>query len=363
MSYRGRQTNRRGFVFITLCLSATALFAAVGVVTDFGRLFVHKTQVQSYADALAIRAALELDGTTQGLIDATGVVANGNTFAALGEFAPVVQGVEFAATSSGPWQEANSAPVNSQFVRVRTQAGIALYFLGIIGHRSGTVAGRAIAGQVPMTGFGDGLFPFSPFAHTKTPPDFGLTQGEMYTLRWPSNPKLPPIPGGPSNVCLGDQVQPVIDMANASGGAERGFIEESSASMVRETVVGNRQTIYREIGDIIDFTGGAKQTILDALLVRIGQDTDQSSTTYAQYLTNRVGNGRRLVGVPINDGGTPLGTDNRMIGIGAFFLVPTGEYGSGGNQSWCAEYVGAWVKGSRKKGAGASGAYEVRLVG
>jgi hypothetical protein len=112
----------------------------------------------------------------------------------------------------------------------------------------------------------------------------------------------------------------------------------------------------------VDFTGGAKQSQLDSLHDRIDQDTDNVSTTYAQYVTRNTGNGRRIVACPINDGGTPVGSNQRVVGFGAFFLKRTGEYNNGGNQAWCAEYVGAWVQGSRRKGSQLGGTYVVRLV-
>jgi hypothetical protein len=48
------------------------------------------------------------------------------------------------------------------------------------------VVASAVAGQVPKTAFGQGLFPFSPHAHDLVGPDFGLETGKPYTLRWPS---------------------------------------------------------------------------------------------------------------------------------------------------------------------------------
>src|SRR6185369_1144825 len=105
-------------------------------------------------------------------------------------------------------------------------------------------------------------------------------------------------------------------------------------------------------------TGGAKETQYDALMVRIAQDSDTTSATYADYVSGAKGNGRRLVGMPINKGYP----DYTVYQIGAFLLLPSSTYDKGGNASYCAEYVGAWVKSGRNKGASDSGAYVTELI-
>jgi hypothetical protein len=93
---------------------------------------------------------------------------------------------------------------------------------------------------------------------------------------------------------------------------------------------------------------------------------------YAEYQANivngeRVGNGFRLVGAPVNFG--PIddsGGDRAIVGFGGFFLSnsPTDVYYSGGGGSpWCGEYYGVWVKGGQGQGAGKPGlAYVTVLV-
>jgi hypothetical protein len=105
-------------------------------------------------------------------------------------------------------------------------------------------------------------------------------------------------------------------------------------------------------------SGGAKQSQLDSLINRINQDSDRSSGTYAEYVSKRLGNGRRLVAAPINTGAP----DYRIVQIGAFFLLPASEYKNGGNFPFCAEYAGSWLQGSWNRAAADSGAYVARLV-
>jgi hypothetical protein len=348
--------GERGYVLISAGVGAAALIALLGLSFDIGHMYIVKNEAQSYVDAAAVDAGLELDGTINGINRAIAVVTNSPNRWEFGTKTFTQNTISFAQTIAGPWITNPNPADGYKMVKVETSANLGLYFLpGSVNRSSTTIIASAIAGQVPKTKFKEGLFPFSPFAHNTVGPNFGLQRGQVYTLRWAANPRLT---GGNINVCMGDRLQSMVDVAQAQGGEERGFIEQTSASIIRSTITDDYQSVTRTIGDIVDMTGGTKQTELDSLNERISQDTDTSSPNYAAYN----GNGRRLVAVPINDGGTPPGTDNRIVAIAGFLLLNTGQYGNGGGQAWCAEYVGPWVQGSRHGGAGTDGAYVVRLV-
>lgn len=350
--------RRRGFILIATAISAIVLLALAGVVIDIGRMFVARSEVQAYADAASIAAALELDGTTAGVtraIAAAGTVTARWSLDAQNFPTPTV---DFATSLAGPWTASPNPALNYTHARVRSTVAVPMYLLPVlVPQRTGTVRGLAVGAQVPKTTFSSGVFPFSPFAHSAAAPNYGLTPGQDYTLRWPTNPKLT---GG--NVCAGDRTQAIIDLAQAQGGSERGFIEENSAASIRATIEDDYQTVTRVVGDTVSMTGGAKQSQLTSIQNRILQDSDTTSYSYADYMASGRGNGRRIVLVPINNGGTPPGTNNVIVSFGAFFLHRTTDYQNGGNQSWCAEYIGAWVQGSSSQGAGSPGAYVVRLV-
>lgn len=360
-----RLGGRRGFVLITAGAAALILVASLGMAVDLGRMYIVRTEAQNFTDSVAIESASELDGTTDGLVRAAGVAGRNSQRYDLGRYRFQAVTTEFATALTGPWEQAGSAAARSRFARVTARTDVPLYFLpAVTSGNKGHVNARAVGAQVEKTTFREGLFPFSPFAHNSTPPHFGLVPGQVYTLRWPNNPSIgnQGQGNGNTNVCQGDRVQSVIDTAQAQGGSERGFIEQTSADVIRRTIINDYQSVVRTIGDLVDMTGGVKQSQLTSLQTRILQDSDSYSSTYAQYVTRNEGNGRRIVACPINNGGTPPGANNRIVGIGAFFLRPTGDYGNGGNQSWCAEYIGAWVQGSNRKGVEQSGAWVVRLV-
>src|SRR5215471_7038465 len=68
--------RERGYVLVTMGFSAFALFAALGLAVDIGRMFVAKNETQAYTDAAAMAATLKLNGATTGTTAASNAVAN-----------------------------------------------------------------------------------------------------------------------------------------------------------------------------------------------------------------------------------------------------------------------------------------------
>jgi hypothetical protein len=346
---------------MSVSAAAIVLIGSVGLAVDLGRMYITKGEAQTFVDSAALAAVLELDATQEGIDRARAAVSANANRTNFGTVQITNTVVEFATSSAGPWSANPGGAPGYGFARVQATVNLPLYFLAIAASKNSTpVVAQAIAGQVPKTTFSEGLFPFSPYAHNNVGPDFGLQAGKMYTLRWPANPRM----GNNSNVCEGDRTGYMVNsVAEAAGGSERGFIESTSADLIRQTIIDDYQSVTRTIGDLVSMTGGAKQSQLDSLQTRILQDSDTTSTRYSQYQ----GNGRRIIAAPINDGGTPLGSNNRIVGIGAFLLTPTGQYGNGGGQAWCAEYIGCWLQGGKNRCAvggsqSAAGAYVARLV-
>jgi hypothetical protein len=369
-----KQTQPRkkeaGFTLITVALGAIVLVGLVGLAVDIGRMFIAKSESQAFVDSASLAATLELDGTMSGLERARNAASNNpnkwnfNT----GTFSNIK--ITFAKDRSGPWEEFPSTANGYKYANTTAEVEVPLSFLGIFKPvQSSPPAGvgwlQAVApsltakvnadssaGQELKTRFREGTFPFSPFAHNAEGPHYGLIPGQLYTIRWASMPRVD------HNTCPGDNTQEMVDLAQSGGGDERGFIEETGASVIRDAIVADYQTVWRGIGDQVIMTGGAKQAELDALLTRIGQDTNSSAPNYTAYMSMGTGNGRRIVAAPVNTGAP----DYRVVQIGAFLLLPTGNYGNGGNASWCAEYIGPWVQGTKNKGADEAGPHVVRLT-
>lgn len=363
-----RKAREKGFTLITTTFCLIAMIGVIGLAIDVGRLYIAKSEVQNFTDSASLAATLELDGTWQGIYRAQARVSSNPNKWDFVSTSITQTSTSFAQTESGPWVVVPADPTGYRLARVVASVDVPLTFMSAfmgVTPSTGTapvallmlqslltVTADSASGQEPRNTWSEALFPFSPYAHDQVGPYFGLIPGQQYTLRWPANPHLN------SNVCSGDNQQAMIDLAQAGGGSERGFIESTSASLLRATIVEDYQTVTRSIGDTVVMTGGAKQSQLTSLRERINQDNDSSSSTFSQYMTGGRGNGRRIVGAPINTGAP----DYRIVQIGAFLLLPANEYSNGGNASFCAEFLGAWVQGARNQGAGDPGAYVARLI-
>ena len=203
-----------------------------------------------------------------------------------------------------------------------------------------------------MTGGGE--FPFSPYTrkgYTGAVPDnasdpYGYKVGNQYTMRWGS-------PGDRSDCGTDGDVASL-----ASNGKIRGYccVSESAASL-RAAIV-SLGTDPIAIGSNVPMDNGAKDTEMSAIADRVNLDTDTTSSTYATYRANATGNGTRVVVVAVNSGPPNF----VAMGFAGFFLLPASSYsGLKGNDSACAEYIGAWIGGASAPAPGSSGAFRLRL--
>ena len=137
---------------------------------------------------------------------------------------------------------------------------------------------------------------------------------------------------------------------NPNPTAQHGFVDigegNSNANIRRAIAFGgypNSGSTPSSItaGTRLDAVPGNRGTsIFDALQERVNQDTDRTSTTYAQYVTNGQGNGRRVITVPVGDPSTWSNNGNgsaAAVGFANFFLETT--Y-SGTSGPICAIYIG-----------------------
>jgi Flp pilus assembly protein TadG len=347
--------RRKGFILITSAAAMIGLLALVGLGVDAGRLYVVRGELQVFADEAAAAAAFELDGTSAGLARARNAAASGpGSGASPNRWNFATQSVtsvttQFASSANGTYDSNPSSAAGLRFIKVQATGSVNLYFLPLvpgIGASLSTTA-TAVAAQTTQTSLGDGLAPFSPTAHSSTDPNFGFTAGQLYTLRWaPSGQR-----NKAGNTCAGDTG---FDPGSSS---ERGYVDVgqgSGSSALRAAVINNSFFLPSPIaigGTLNMYTG--QESVPDAMEQRFQQDSDVTSTTFATYN----GNGRRLLTVAVNGGGDPA----TVLGFASFFLQPT-PCGTKNTTPCCAEYVGAAVVNSSRRGAATSGLYEVQLV-
>ena len=146
---------------IATCISLVILLAIAGLIVDIGRMYVIKSEMQAFADAAALNAAVQMDGTNDGLARArssaiqlttgphamkwdmgTQPITEINTTFAKGEAAP----------DDKSWQTEPSTAEGRRFVRVVATAPAPLIFLRAfetIKADFSTVAASSVASNTP----------------------------------------------------------------------------------------------------------------------------------------------------------------------------------------------------------------------
>jgi Flp pilus assembly protein TadG len=346
----GPHSKERGYVLIALSLGLVFILGMAGLAVDIGRMYVTKSEAQSFADSAAFSAALQLDGTAAGVTRATTAVANNPKQWQFQTSAFTNVQTAFGTSSTGPWVTNPNPATNYYFAQVQTSVSLPMYLIGALGASSSTIAAGAVAGRIAETSVPGGEFPFSPYTRIASPDNasdpFGYQVGNDYTLRW----------GAPGNntTCGTDATQPNL----ATNGFYRGYCcVAQSAANVTQAIVGGA-TDPMTVGNPVEMDNGAQNVQPQDIGDRVNMDSDTTSTTYAQYLANGTGNGERVVMTPVNNGPPNF----HVVGFAGFFLLNANYYSNiHGNQSACGEYIGTYVQGAGNLAPGGSGAYHIKL--
>jgi len=375
------KNNRKGFTLIATGFCVISLVGMLGLALDLGRVYISKNETQSFTDTAALAAALKLNGVSftdarNAIINntknqwnmGTQIYTNSGATTITSEFARPLAANKLR-PDPATWEVSPATAAGYTFVRVTATETLPMYVLPVVGVNSASlVRTMSVGGQVPLSSFSSGLFPFSPIQHAgalATNPPFGFIVGQWYTLRYPSGTLTN------SDLCPGDQGDPAfLALANSQASSERGFYQDPAASVANDEIInGEMQTPVTFPGTIF-MSGGAMTTSADAIDTRVDFDTDNTSTTYAQYQANivggkRVGNGMRLIGTPVNAAPIPGGGARDIVGFAGFFLSQSStsaSYPHSGGKAWCAQYYGPWVKNGQSGGAGDPGSAYVTVL-
>lgn len=134
----------------------TLLLGVAGLAIDIGRMYVIRAELQSFTDAAALTAALELNGTDAGLALArTGASRLANGPHAM-RFDMGTQPITNIATSFSPdnktWQEQSKSSADCRFVRVVATEPAPVIFLRIFQPLSSTtIAAASVAAKMEQT--------------------------------------------------------------------------------------------------------------------------------------------------------------------------------------------------------------------
>ena len=148
--------SQEGFVLIVTSIALTILLALAALGIDIGRMYVIRAELQSFTDAAALSAAIELDGTDGGFTNAragAGRLATGPHAMQwdLGT-RPITEITTSFSQDNKTWQEQPKPAGDYRFVRVVAAEPAPVIFMRIFQPlTSTTVAAASVAAKTADT--------------------------------------------------------------------------------------------------------------------------------------------------------------------------------------------------------------------
>lgn len=361
-----RRSGESGYVLITMAAAAIALFGALGLAVDVGRMFIAKTETQAFCDSAAMAATLQLNGTMNGITAAQNAVANNlNNWNLDTARIPTVQ-VDFATSAAGPWATNPNSASGYIYARVQATAPVNLFFIPVVvSLQVQNVNSLAVGGQIAQNGsIPQGLGPFSAIGPNPNDPNFGLVVGQQYDIHWPAfnGSRAGCSPSTPDGcfirpTCSGDSQAAKAEVVTQWGASNHGYWGSNSNNTIAQEVLDVTQLQAVQAGQDITMSSGNKQAEAGNLDTRVNEDGDVTDNDPTAYEDSSTHNGRRLLGLPVvtptNVGGV---ADGYVLGYGAFLLISNGNpsdyYGSGnGNDPFCASMSAVTLRAAAARAA------------
>jgi len=373
-NFQVRQPRERGYVLLTMGAAAVALFGALGLAVDIGRMFIAKTETQAFCDSAAMAATLHLDGTANGITAAQNAVANNLNNWNMDTARIPTYRVDFATSASGPWSMNPGTAAGYIYARVQATAPVNLFFIPVVvSQQLQNVNSMAVGGQIPGTA---SVGPFTAVGPVPGDSNFGLVVGQQYDIQWPAyngsragcstaNPDACFV----KPTCSGESQTAKSEVVQQWGASVNGYWGSNSNSTINQEVLDVIEQQQFQPGVDITMSSGNKAAEAVALDTRVNEDGDVIDNVPADYQSSSTHNGRRLIGLPVVTPTTDAsGAAGYVLGYGSFLLIsnnnPSNYYASGnGNDPFCAIYVGGYLQGgSGPGGSDTAGYFKVKLV-
>ncbi len=399
-----RQKKRKGGVLVMFAISMVVIIACSGLAVDVGRMYVTRTEAQSFVDSLALAKAAEYIGERDENSGDVWKRYNFNTES----FTNYEVGYS---SSLGGTYSTEKPESGNVYVRATATVDVPLLLLRVlVPDDFGTVRATAVAGVERLTSAGEGTFPYA----IRTPPSgpSGFVLDVPYTFRWGNNVSKdledawkyvianipdagldaqldataevlrggnPFIGKNPPNInewCAGDATREFLMGLLGTGTSfdtvsgdlfswNGGFFSGGTNTIVAAMAFGYQDQLVEE-GDTISVATGVRQATVNELKWVVSHDTDPTSVTKATYLADPTGNGFRVIEVAtvvfdtayLKPGSGAVAT---VAAIEAFLLQPSGSYGNP-QSNWCATYYGGILAGSEGPIDQPSGVWVVKLI-
>ena len=380
------RSRKKGYVLLVMATASVVLFGALGLAVDVGRMFIAKSEAQSFCDSAALAATMQLNGTATGILAAQNAVSSSlNTWnldstsvtSPRSGQSTATYTVDFGTSSTGPWSTNPGASAGYIYARVQATLPVNLYFIPVVVSQTlQNVSASAVAGQIAQPGIQQGLGPYSAVGpNPADPTNFGLVPGQEYDIQWPAYNGSR---GGCSvstpdacfvqPTCSGESTAAKQEVVQQWGASINGYWGSNSNSTIDQEVLNAIQLQPAAVGSDITMSTGNKNAEATALDTRVNQDNNLTDNNPTAYQNSSTHNGRRLIALPILTPVVVAGSaDGYVLGYGSFLLEsngsPSNYYTAGnGNDAFCAIYAGPYCQGCTGTGGGNAGYYKIKLV-
>jgi len=298
--------NSKGFVLVAFTLGIFVTIGCAGLAIDIGRMYIARTEAQTFCDAAAVAAAAKLDGTSTGIANAISAVTGpcSTTPDALictqrYDFQTTAYPagsitIRFAQDPPGSTWSSNPNPATGYViaeVSVKSLRVPMMLMPVLTNNFSATISATATAKQIPQYGSMDHLWPFSPTflppggttqvagSNMPTPPDpFGMIpaqlkvgdtttyqQGGIYDLRNPSSFNYKVSSGSPisndPDLCVNERTTVALNFQNENNQAYRNYLwntQGGGADAIKDQITGSTipTGLSVNIGQIVDSNAG-----------------------------------------------------------------------------------------------------------